>query len=94
MVVDDEPDIVMMVRLMLELDGYEVLEAGTGEHALEVLQQQQPDALRLPVIMISAHSTESTSQEALSAGCRGFLSKPFESDELLELLERVITSVN
>lgn len=54
LVVDDEPDIVLTVRLALELEGYRVVSVGTGEDALEVLQREKPDVmlldLRLPGI--------------------------------------------
>ena len=54
LVVDDEPDIVLTVRLALELEGYRVLTAGSGEDALERLERERPDIilldLRLPGI--------------------------------------------
>jgi CheY-like chemotaxis protein len=115
MVVDDEPDIVSMVRLILELDGFEVVSAFSGEEALEILDREHPDAMLLdirlpgldgwgvleelkarrrledlPVVMISAHATPSTSEEAVEAGCRGFLGKPFDTDELVTTLQRAI----
>lgn len=52
LVVDDEPDILMMVRHALRLAGYRVVEAETGEAAVEILERERPDAilldLRLP----------------------------------------------
>jgi DNA-binding response OmpR family regulator len=54
LVVDDEPDIVLTVRLTLEVEGYRVLAVGSGEDALEVLERETPDVilldLRLPGI--------------------------------------------
>jgi CheY-like chemotaxis protein len=38
LVVDDEPDIRMIIRLVLEKYHYQVLEAGNGKKALEVLE--------------------------------------------------------
>lgn len=38
LVVDDEPMVRRVIRTILEHSGYEVLEAGSGEEALEVLQ--------------------------------------------------------
>jgi CheY-like chemotaxis protein len=37
LVVDDEPDLRLLTRLLLELDGYDVLEAVDGRSALEIL---------------------------------------------------------
>jgi CheY-like chemotaxis protein len=54
LVVDDEGDIRMSVRLALQLAGYEVVEAATGEEAVRCVVEQSPDAvlldLRLPDI--------------------------------------------
>jgi CheY-like chemotaxis protein len=41
LVVDDEPDILLAVRLMLEADGYTVIEAGNSEDALELAETQK-----------------------------------------------------
>lgn len=52
LVVDDEPDILLTVRLALELEGYDVVEAATGEEGLTLLRDECPDIvlldLRLP----------------------------------------------
>lgn len=54
LIVDDEPDIVLTVRLTLEIEGFRVLSASSGETALELLQNEEPDVvlldLRLPGI--------------------------------------------
>ena len=49
MVVDDEPDIAFTIRLVLEMDGYAVLVARTGEEALEMLEREEPDVLLLDI---------------------------------------------
>lgn len=38
MVVDDQPDLVDGVKLILEVEGYEVWTAGNGQHALDKLE--------------------------------------------------------
>ena len=43
MVVDDEPDIVYLVSMMLDLRGYEVVTANRGSECLEKLQAELPD---------------------------------------------------
>lgn len=52
LVVEDEPDILLAIRLALEIAGYRVLEAPSAEDALTVLETERPDAmvldLRLP----------------------------------------------
>lgn len=52
LLIDDEAHLRLLYRLELELDGYEVLEVGTGKEALHLLEQEEVDAvvmdLRLP----------------------------------------------
>src|SRR3546814_12375502 len=47
LIVDDEPDILLFVRINLELAGYDVREAGDGDEPLPPLRQQPPDVLVL-----------------------------------------------
>lgn len=54
LVVDDEPDILLAARLMLEAVGCIVIEAASGEAALELVEAEEPDVevvlldLRMP----------------------------------------------
>jgi len=51
LVVDDQPDIRLMCRVNLQLEGYEVLEAGDGEVGLEMVRNEHPDLVLLDVMM-------------------------------------------
>jgi CheY-like chemotaxis protein len=52
LVVDDEPDVRLVARLVLASAGYEVIEADSGEAALAHLQgDHRPDAVLLDVRM-------------------------------------------
>jgi DNA-binding response OmpR family regulator len=51
LVVDDEPDIVGLMRDFLEADGYNVLTAGDGETALNLLEREQIDCVLLDIMM-------------------------------------------
>jgi two-component system KDP operon response regulator KdpE len=51
LVVDDEPRLVDVVRLNLEMEGYRVLAAANGEEALERLRADLPDLILLDVMM-------------------------------------------
>jgi DNA-binding response OmpR family regulator len=50
-VVDDQPDIRLMCRVNLQLEGYEVLEAGDGDAGLEKVRTEHPDLVLLDVMM-------------------------------------------
>lgn len=51
LVVDDEPRMIHFIRLNLEHDGYEVIEATSGTEALEQLRDRLPDLILLDVMM-------------------------------------------
>lgn len=51
LIVDDEPDVLMLCRVNLEFEGYQVLEASDGEEALEVLGRERVDLVLLDVMM-------------------------------------------
>lgn len=51
LVVDDEESIRFMLAMLLELQGFEVLQAEDGMDALDKLQQADPDAIILDVMM-------------------------------------------
>jgi CheY-like chemotaxis protein len=51
-VVDDEPDVCLLLRLQLERVGYDVVgEARDGEEAVRVCNEMQPDAVVLDLLM-------------------------------------------
>jgi CheY-like chemotaxis protein len=51
LIIDDDPDIVLAVRLCLEDAGHEVLEAGNGTEGLETIKTERPDLIILDVMM-------------------------------------------
>ena len=51
LVVDDEPRMIHFIRLNLEHDGFDVLEARSGSRALDSLRDQLPDLILLDVMM-------------------------------------------
>lgn len=51
LIVDDEPDIVLFVRVNMEMDGHRVLTASDGEAALAAVAEHHPDVVILDVMM-------------------------------------------
>src|SRR4030081_1262972 len=51
LIVDDEPRILDSVRMNLELEGYQVFEATTGQEALDEGRRRLPDLLGMVVMM-------------------------------------------
>ena len=51
LVVDDEPDVLLLCRLNLEQQGFHVLVASNGRSALDLLRDEKPDVLVLDLMM-------------------------------------------
>lgn len=73
------PDLILMDYNLADINGLEVLKA----------IRQHPTLSKLPVIMASGMAV---ADEALAAGASHFLIKPYEPEELPDLINRWITS--
>lgn len=51
LVVDDEASIVRLVRAKLQMEGYAVITASTGEEALRIMEDERPDLVILDLMM-------------------------------------------
>ncbi len=51
LVVDDEPRVVRLVTEVLRAMGYQVIAAGTGESALDMIALEQPDLVLLDILL-------------------------------------------
>ncbi|HEY9667337.1 MAG TPA: response regulator transcription factor [Coleofasciculaceae cyanobacterium] len=51
LLIDDDPNLILLVKDYLEFRGYEVITAENGREALEVLEQQVPDMIICDVMM-------------------------------------------
>ena len=51
LVVDDESDIISLLRLILEAEGYQVVSAQTGDEALHLAELEAPDLVLLDLMM-------------------------------------------
>ena len=51
LVIDDEPDIVFLIKLILEKEGYKVIEANSGSEGLKLAKKEKPDLILLDVMM-------------------------------------------
>ncbi|PSF37464.1 DNA-binding response regulator [Aphanothece hegewaldii CCALA 016] len=51
LLIDDDPNLILLVKDYLEFRGYEVVTAENGRDAMEVLTKQQPDMIICDVMM-------------------------------------------
>jgi len=71
MVVDDSPTDKAFLRQVLEGAGYEVLEAATGQDAVEMAKTQKPDCVVMDVVMPGMNGFQATrvlSKDPATAG--------------------------
>jgi len=74
-----KPDLVTMDITMPEMNGIEGVKAIRGI---------DPDA---SIIMCSAMGQQAMVMEAIQAGAKDFVVKPFQQDRILQAIERVLT---
>jgi CheY-like chemotaxis protein len=51
LVVDDDPQVLQLLRVNFELEGYDVVSANSGQAALDEVAKQAPDAVVCDVMM-------------------------------------------
>jgi DNA-binding NtrC family response regulator len=113
LVVDDEANMRKILGAMLAQAGYDVMAAGDGAEALEVLAAHHIDVVvtdlrmprldgmgllqklrlaspTLPVIIITAHGTIEAAVQALKHGAFDFITKPFETIELRQVVAKAV----
>jgi response regulator RpfG family c-di-GMP phosphodiesterase len=75
------PDLVLLDLHMPGLDGFGVLEA---------IRPQLSGGSYLPVLMLTADSSDETKRRALAGGVKDFLLKPFDATEALLRIENLL----
>jgi len=70
----DEPDLVVLDLHMPDMDGFSVLER---------IRELTPPDTYLPVLVVTGDMSPWTRQRALSSGANDFLTKPFDTPEVL-----------
>lgn len=68
LIVDDEPSLLKMLQVNLELEGHETLLAGDGETALKRIAAEAPDLVLLDIMMPVLDGWEVLRRLQLSAG--------------------------
>ena len=113
LVIDDELKIRMILKRMLESDGYQVRGAGGGQEGLAIVESFEPALilldLKMPgmdglevlqnlggagysgkVIILTAFGSISSAVQAMRAGAYDYITKPFDPEELLIVVERTL----
>ncbi|MGQ9648869.1 MAG: response regulator transcription factor [Phycisphaerae bacterium] len=51
LLIDDDPDMHLVMKMILEPEGYEVTCCRTGSHGLETMRRQPPDLVLLDIML-------------------------------------------
>jgi len=76
-------------------DGFDVIITDMklpGLNGLDLVRELHVAKPRLPIILMTAYGTTETAIEATKSGAYDYLVKPFEMPELIELVEKAVTS--
>lgn len=114
LIVDDAAFMRMMIKDILQKNGFEVVGEGcSGIQAVELYKKEKPDVVTMDitmpdmdgieavkqikafdasakVIMCSAMGQQSMVMDAIKAGAKDFIVKPFQADRVLEAINKVI----
>lgn len=113
LLVEDEPDTLFALKLLLEFDGHQVITAQNGSEGYRKYIGQYPDLVitdinmpeidgielsniirtdhacpKTPIIVITAHGAK-VGERAMAAGADIYLNKPYDYDQLKQVIERV-----
>jgi DNA-binding NarL/FixJ family response regulator len=77
----ETPDLVITDIMMPQVDGYQFLDK----------LRDDPRYKGLPVIFLTAKGMTSDRIKGYEAGCDGYLSKPFDPDELVAMVKNVLS---
>jgi two-component system phosphate regulon response regulator PhoB len=108
LVVDDEPDVRMLLRTNLRAAGFDVLEAANGAEGLAIAKhdlpaviildlmmpemsgievcralRKHPPTSRIPILMLTAKTTEEDKVAGFEVGADDYVTKPFSPREVI-----------
>ena len=115
LVVDDDEVIRQLIRVNLELEGFEVHTAVDGQDCLDRITEVAPDLVTLDammprldgfrtaellradprtahirILMLSARAQAQDRRQGEAAGVDAYLTKPFDPDDLVRLVQRLV----
>ncbi len=111
LVIEDNELNMKLVRSMLQLGHYQVLEAVDAESGIQAAREYLPELIlmdiqlpgmdgleatriirkdpilsEIPVLALTSYAMQGDEQKATSAGCTGYLAKPIDTRNFLDIL--------
>jgi CheY-like chemotaxis protein len=79
-------DLLLMDVQMPGMDGFQATRIIRGK--------EKSSGTRLPIIAMTAHAMKGDEERCLAAGMDGYVSKPFQAEEVFAMIDRVLSSDN
>ncbi len=76
----ENPDLILLDIYLPKMDGYEVTKRLKGDYEVR----------SIPIIALTAHAMKGNREEALAAGCDGYIPKPIDVRELPKQIEHFL----
>jgi two-component system, sensor histidine kinase and response regulator len=76
-------DVVLMDIQMPDMDGFET--------AAQIRASEQRSGAHLPMVAVTAHAMKGDRERCLKAGFDGYVTKPFHVDDLLDVIDSLVT---
>ena len=111
LIIEDNQLNMKLVRSMLQLAHYKVIEAKDAENGILLAREHLPDLIlmdiqlpgidgldatiiikgdpmlkHIPVIALTSYAMQGDEEKAISAGCTGYIAKPIDTRNFLEIL--------
>ena len=111
LIIEDNELNMKLVRSMLQLGHYRILEAWDAESGIQLAREHLPDLIlmdiqlpgmdglnatriirndpnlmNIPVVALTSYAMQGDEQKALSAGCTGYIAKPIDTRNFLDIL--------
>jgi two-component system cell cycle response regulator DivK len=78
-----KPDLILMDLALPEMDGWEATK----------LIREDPETVHIPMVALTAYSLPRERKRALDAGVDAYLSKPFDANQLIQLVENTLQNL-
>lgn len=76
----EQPDLVLLDVMMPDIDGFKVCQ----------YLKENRDTMAIPVVFLTARGAEDDLENGRRAGADGFVTKPFQTIEVLSQIERML----